>query len=184
MTKIRPFVAALMACVLLPLLTGCAGDSPTPSPSPSPVVNPTPVTKPTPQPISAATLAAIQVGATVATGAVLDLAIKDPTQRTTVANQVYATASALYQASGGTMPTPTDFNNLLASYGVTGVSQYTNFTAALSAVYQTYYAKYTSGNITASNLAAVVNALASGAESGASAYASLPAPVAPVATLN
>jgi hypothetical protein len=124
--------------------------------------------------VTATELALIQTGSTVATGAILNFAVTQPAQRTTLANQIYASASALYQASGGTPLTPAALNALLTSYGVSGVSQYTSYVTAVNGLYQTYYAKYVTGGSTGvQNFTAIVNALAAGAESGASAYATV-----------
>lgn len=125
--------------------------------------------------ISPATLSLVQTGATVATGVVLNLAEKSASERTQLANQIYASASALYTLTGGAVPSPAVFNSTLASYGVTGVSQYTQYTQAIDALYAAYFDKYTAGSISAQNVLAVINALATGAEAGASSYSTLPA---------
>lgn len=141
------------------------------------------VTPPTPAPVSSISsvdLGLIQTGATVATGAVLNFGVTDSSSRTKLANQIYASAVALYKLTGGTVPTPSDFNSTLASYGITGVSQYTSYTIAIDTLYATYYAKYTTGNISSQNILAVVNALAAGAEAGASTYATIS--IVPVTT--
>lgn len=143
-------------------LIGCATDSPTPSPNPSP----TPTTG-----ISSTVLALIQTAATIATGAVLNFAVSQASSRTQLANQIYASAKALYEASGGTALTPTDLNTLLQSYSVGGVSQYTQYVSAVEGLYNSYYAKYVMGGSTGvQNFAAIANAIAAGAEAGASTY--------------
>jgi hypothetical protein len=117
----------------------------------------------------------IQTGSTLATGAVLNFAVSQPSSRTQLANQIYASASALYQISGGNPLTPAALTNLLNSYSVNGAAQYTQYVTAIDALYSTYYAEYvTGGSSNVQNFAAIVNALAEGAETAASAYSTIP----------
>lgn len=146
--------------LVVPGMTGCSTSNPTPSPSPAP--------------ISPVNLTLIQGGATVATGAILNFAVTQPTSRARLANEIYASGNAIYSLTGGTLPNVQQFSSALVAWGVAGDAQYAGYTTALTAIYQTYYQKYVGGSITASNLAAVLNALAAGAEAGAQAYTTLP----------
>lgn len=155
----------LISCLLL---TGCSTATPpstTSSPDPSPI------------PVSTTTLALIQTSSTVATGAILDFAVTQPATRTRLANEIYSSANFLYTATGGTLPTVAQFQAGLTSYGLsTSDASYAKYTTALTALYATYYAKYVNGSVTASNLSAIINAIAQGAETAAQAYATVTAP--------
>lgn len=155
------------------VLSGCANNNPPPTPTPTPQPSPA-------QPVSTITLALIQTGATVATGAVLNYAESNASSRTTLANQIYASANALYQLTGpnASIVTPAQLNTVLSSYSVGGVSQYTQYVSALQGLYSTYYAKYvTNGSVSAQNASNILNALAAGAEAGAQSYVITPPPV-------
>jgi predicted small lipoprotein YifL len=173
----NPFPAIIVTALCL-VLAGCGASGPAPTPAPSPT-SPTGSTTPVVQPISPIALSFITTSSTVATGAVLQFAENSTAQRVTLANQIYETASGLYQLTGGKVPTPATFNGVLAAYNINGLSQYTSYTTALDSLYATYYAKYAAGSIKAQDVLAVINALAQGAEDGASAYATVAAPVAP-----
>jgi hypothetical protein len=176
--------AAALTCALsLAGLTACsssggtAGGSASGTPS---AMSTGTVTTGTIQPISATDLALIQTGASVATSASLDFAIKQVSTRTRVANEVYASAVDLAVLTGpnGTTPTPAQLTTTLNVYDQGGDAQYTHYVTALSGLYSAYYAKFTTGSITASNLSAVLHAIALGAQAASSAYATVqPAPV-------
>ena len=53
----------------------------------------------------------------MATGAVLDFAVKQSGTRTRLANEMYAAASAVYSLSGGTFPTPAQFQANILAFG-------------------------------------------------------------------
>lgn len=169
--NLLPFALAFGLGVGCVLMTGCAATSIPTSTAGVPAATTTTTA------VSPVTLALIQTGATVATGAVLDFAVTQPSTRTQLANEIYSSANALYQASGGTPLTPTALNALLVSWGINGGAQYTQYVTAVDALYTTYYNKYvTSGSTSTQNFAAIVKALAAGAESGASAYATVTVP--------
>ena len=64
-----------------------------------------------------AALPLIRTGAAVATGAVLDFAVKQSGTRTRLANEMYAAANAVYSLSGGTFPTPAQFESSILAFG-------------------------------------------------------------------
>src|SRR5882757_5960732 len=64
-----------------------------------------------------AALPIIRTGAAVATGAVLDFTVKQSSTRTRLANEMYAAANAVYSLSGGTFPTPAQFQSSILVFG-------------------------------------------------------------------
>lgn len=139
---------------------------------------------PNPQrPISTVDLSLIQAGATVATGAVLQFAEKDPVKRAKLANQIYSSASALYTMTGpnAALASPDQFSKTLLSFGLSQtIAGYSSYTASLSAIYAAEYQKYIQGSITGQNLSAIINALAQGAQSATQTYVTVP--VIPIGT--
>jgi hypothetical protein len=121
-----------------------------------------------------AALPLVRTGAAVATGAVLDFAVKQTGTRTRLANEMYAAASAVYALSGGSFPTPAQFQaNVLAFGGSQTDAGYAQFTGAIGALYAAYYPKLVTGDTkTASDL---LNALAGGIEDATQAYVTTPA---------
>jgi len=129
--------------------------------------------------ISSVDLALIQGAATVATGAVLQFVETTPSSRTELANEIYASANALYSLSTGAIPTAAQINSTIVSFaGTNPVAQYTQYASVVSSLYASELAKFGSNG---KNAVAVLGALAAGAQSGASAYITVPV-VTPTAT--
>jgi hypothetical protein len=116
-----------------------------------------------------ASLPVIQTGASVATGAVLDFAVKSSSTRTTLANEMYAAANAVYSLSGGTFPTAAQFQASILAFGGTQTDvSYAQFATSIASLYAVYYPKLVTGNAkTASDL---LNAIAGGIENATAAY--------------
>jgi hypothetical protein len=158
------FRAALTGVTLI--LTACATDSAPPTTS-------TPVaTTPSAGSSSAAIEAAlplVRTGAAVATGAVLNFAVKESNTRLRLANEMYAAASAVYSLSDGTFPTPAQFQaNILAFGGTQADANYAQFSSAIAALYAAYYPKLVTGDTkTATDL---LNAIAGGIEDATASY--------------
>src|ERR1700733_16312439 len=64
-----------------------------------------------------AALPFVRTGAAVATGAVLDFAVKQSKTRTRLANEMYSAANAVYSLSGGTFPAPAQFEATIVAFG-------------------------------------------------------------------
>jgi hypothetical protein len=171
-------VFAFLACAFVAgqTLTGCAPTVATTPPAPSTnstngTVTPTPPAPP--QPISTTDLALIQTGAEVASGAVLDFAVKDPTSRSALANKMYSAANAIYSLSTGTLPTPAQFSSTILAFGGSQTdANYSTFTSGIAGLYAAYYAKYNTGNT--SNATAVLAALAAGIQAATQSYVTTP----------
>jgi hypothetical protein len=171
-------VFAFLACAFVAgqTLTGCAPTVATTPPAPSTnstngTVTPTPPAPP--QPISTTDLALIQTGAEVASGAVLDFAVKDPTSRSALANKMYSAANAIYSLSTGTLPTPAQFSSTILAFGGSQTdANYSTFTSGIAGLYAAYYAKYNTGNT--SNATAVLAALAAGIQAATQSYVATP----------
>jgi hypothetical protein len=122
-----------------------------------------------------AALPLIRTGASVATGAVLDFAVKQSGTRTRLANEMYSAANAVYSLSGGTFPTPAQFqSNILVFGGSQADASYAQFATAISALYSSYYAKLVTGD--AKTATDVLNAIAGGIEDATQAYVTTPVP--------
>jgi hypothetical protein len=119
----------------------------------------------------------VRTGAAVATGAVLDFAVTQSSTRTRLANEMYAAANAVYSLSGGTFPTPTQFQASILVFGGSQTdASYASFSTAIAGLYSSYYAKLATGDAkTASDL---LNAIAGGIEDATQAYVTTPAAVA------
>lgn len=115
----------------------------------------------------------IRTGASVATGAVLDFAVKQSGTRMRLANEMYAAANAVYSLSGGTFPTPAQFQSSILAFGGSQTdANYAQFSTAISGLYASYYTKLVAGDTkTASD---VLNAIAGGIEDATQAYATTP----------
>ena len=126
-----------------------------------------------------ASLPLIRTGASVATGAVLDFAVKQTGTRTRLANEMYAAANAVYSLSGGAFPAPAQFeSSILAFVGSQTDAGYARFSTAIAGLYAAYYPRLITGDSkTASDL---LNAIAGGIEDATQAYVTTPA-AAPVA---
>ena len=116
-----------------------------------------------------AALPLIRTGAAVATGTVLNFAVKQASTRTRLANEMYSAASAVYSLSGGTFPSPAKFQaSILAFGGSRTDADYAQFTTAISGLYAAYYPKLITGDTkTATDL---LNAIAGGIEDATQAY--------------
>jgi len=115
----------------------------------------------------------IRTGAAVATGAVLDFAVKQSVTRTRLANEMYAAANAVYSLSGGTFPAPSQFQaTILAFDGSQADAAYAQFATAISSLYASYYVKWATGD--GQTAAAILNAIAGGIEDATQAYVTVP----------
>ena len=105
----------------------------------------------------------------------LDFAVQSTGTRTRLANEMYAAANAVYSLSGGTFPTPAQFqSSILAFGGSQADANYAQFSTAIGALYQAYYPKLATGNAkTATDL---LNAIAGGIEDATQSYVTTPAP--------
>lgn len=120
-----------------------------------------------------AALPLIRTGASVATGAVLDFAVKQSSTRTRLANEMYAAANAVYSLSGGTFPTPAQFQSSILAFGGSQTDAgYAQFATAISALYASYYAKLVTGD--AKTGTDVLNAIAGGIEDATQSYVTMP----------
>ena len=122
----------------------------------------------------------IRTGASVATGAVLDFGVKQSGTRTRLANEMYAAANAVYSLSGGTFPSPAQFqSSVLAFGGSQSDASYAQFATAIAGLYSAYYPKLATGDTrTATDL---LNAIAGGIEDATQSYVTTPAASATVA---
>ena len=120
-----------------------------------------------------AALPLIRTGASVATGAVLDFAVKQSGTRARLANEMYAAANAVYSLSGGTFPAPAQFeSSILAFGGSQADASYAQFSTAIAGLYAAYYPKLATGDTkTATDL---LNAIAGGIEDATQAYVTTP----------
>ncbi len=122
-----------------------------------------------------AALPLVRTGAAVATGAVLDFAVKQASTRTRLANEMYAAANAVYSLSGGNFPSPGQFqSNILAFGGSQADANYAQFSTAIAGLYAAYYPKLVTGDTkTATDL---LNAIAGGIEDATASYVTTPVP--------
>ena len=127
-----------------------------------------------------AALPLIRTGASVATGAVLDFAVKQSSTRTRLANEMYAAAKAVYSLSGGAFPAPAQFESSILAFGGSQTdASYAQFSSAIAGLYAAYYPKLITGDgRTASDL---LNAIAGGIEDATQAYVTTPVATATVA---
>jgi len=127
-----------------------------------------------------AALPLIRTGASVATGAVLNFAVKQSGTRTRLANEMYAAANAVYSLSGGAFPAPAQFqSSILAFGGSQADANYAQFSTAIAGLYAAYYPKLITGDgKTASDL---LNAIAGGIEDATASYVTTPAATANLA---
>lgn len=153
------YIKLLLAAFSLIALFGCATTSTTSVPGST---------------ISSTDLALITTGATIATGAVLQYAEPNPSQRSTLANEIYSSANAANSLTTGTIPTSAQINAAVLSFaGSNPVAAYTQYASSLSALYQSYFSRI-SGN--SANAIAILEAIAKGAQIGAQAYITTPFP--------
>ncbi len=120
-----------------------------------------------------AALPLIRTGAAVATGAVLDFAVKQSSSRTRLANEMYSAASAVYSLTGGAFPSPTQFQSTILAFGGSQTDAgYAQFSTAIAGLYASYYPKLAAGDTkTASDL---LNAIAGGIEDATQSYVTTP----------
>jgi len=124
-----------------------------------------------------AALPLIRTGAAVATGAVLDFAVKQSGTRTRLANEMYAAANAVYSLAGGTFPAPGQFESSIRAFGGTQAdANYAQFSTAIAGLYAAYYPKLATGD--AKTAGDLLNAIAGGIEDATQAYVTTPASVA------
>jgi hypothetical protein len=152
-------------------LTGCATTSGTSPVTTAPAAIPAPAS--TASADIEAALPLVRTGAAVATGAVLDFAVKQSATRTRLANEMYSAASAVYSLSGGTFPTPTQFSASILAFGGTQTdANYAQFSSAIGALYAAYYPKLVTGDTKTAN--DLLNAIAGGIEDATAAYVNAP----------
>jgi hypothetical protein len=166
--KIKYLFQAGLTCLVLSL-TACGTTS-------SSASSTTETATPTPSETSAvieAALPLIRTGASVATGAVLDFAVKQSSTRTRLANEMYTAANAVYSLSGGTFPAPAQFESSILAFGGSQTdASYAQFSTAIAGLYASYYPKLITGDTkTATDL---LNAIASGIEDATQAYVTTP----------
>jgi hypothetical protein len=94
--------------------------------------------------------------------------------------EMYAAANAVYALSGGTFPTPAQFQaNILAFGGSATDVSYAQFSTAIAGLYEGYYPKLVKGDSkTATDL---LNAIAGGIEDATASYVTTPVPTGTVA---
>jgi hypothetical protein len=121
-----------------------------------------------------AALPLIRTGASVATGAVLDFAVKQSSSRTRLANEMYSAANAVYSLSSGTFPTASQFQSSVLAFGGSETDAgYAQFATAISSLYAAYFPKLASGD--SKTMTDLLNAIAGGIEDATAAYVSTPA---------
>jgi hypothetical protein len=126
-------------------------------------------------------LPVIRVGASVATGAVLDFGVSQSATRTRLANEMYSAANAVYSLSGGTFPTAAQFQATILAFGGTQAdATYTQFATAIASLYAAYYPKIATGD--AKTAIDLLNAIAGGIEDATQAYVTTPPVSAPVSS--
>jgi hypothetical protein len=132
--KINYLFQAGLTCLILGLTAcGTTGTIPPTSSTPSATIE--------------AALPFIRTGAAVATGAVLDFAVKQSGTRTRLANEMYAAANAVYALSGGTFPAPAQFESSILAFGGTQKdASYAQFSTAIAGLYAAYYPKLAAGD--------------------------------------
>lgn len=124
--------------------------------------------------ISQSDLVLIQTGATIATGAVLQFVETTPSSRTSLANEIYSSANAVYSLSTGQIPSAAQLNATILSFaGTNPAANYTQYASALTALYQSFLGKIGTNG---ANAISVLGAIAQGAQSAAAAYTSTPTP--------
>jgi hypothetical protein len=172
--KTRVLFQAVMAGLVLGL-SGCA--TTTGSSALSGSSGTTAATTTTPSVVNAtveAALPLVRTGAAVATGAVLDFAVNQASTRTRLANEMYSAANAVYSLSGGTFPTPAQFQSSIMAFGGTQTdASYAAFSTAIAGLYAGYYPKLVAGANTKTAID-LLNAIAGGIEDATQAYVTTP----------
>jgi len=122
----------------------------------------------------------VRTGAAVATGGVLNFAVTQSSARTRLANEMYSAASAIYSLTGGTFPTPMQFQASIVAFGGSQTdAAYAQFSVAIAGLYAAYYPKLVTGD--AKTAADLLNAIAGGIEDATQAYVTTPVASANVA---
>ena len=120
-----------------------------------------------------AALPLVRTGAAATTGAVLDFAVKQSATRTRLANEMYAAANAIYSLSGGTFPTPAQFQATILSFGGSQKDAgYSAYAADISGLYAAYYPQLVTGDVKTGN--DLLNAIAGGIEDATQSYVTVP----------
>jgi hypothetical protein len=137
----------------------------------------------TASPAVEAALPLVRTGAAVATGAVLDFAVKQSSTRTRLANEMYAAANAVYSLSGGTFPSPAQFESTIEAFGGSQAdANYAQFASAIAALYAAYYPKLVTGD--AKTGTDLLNAIAGGIEDATASYVTTPVPAPANVAMN
>ncbi|HEV3270657.1 MAG TPA: hypothetical protein VGZ93_00580 [Candidatus Methylacidiphilales bacterium] len=169
--RIHYFFRAAPACLMLSL-TACG----TTGPGASPATGTAAATSSgggTASAVIEAALPLIRTGASVATGAVLDFAVKQSGTRTRLANEMYAAANAVYSLSDGAFPSPAQFESSILAFGGSQTDAgYAQFSTAIAGLYAAYYPKLATGD--AKTAADLLNAIAGGIEDATEAYVTTP----------
>jgi hypothetical protein len=94
---------------------------------------------------------------------------------------MYSAANAVYSLSGGTFPTPAQFQASIVAFGGTQTDAgYAQFSTAIAGLYASYYPKLTSG-ASAKTAIDLLNAIAGGIEDATASYVTTPVAGAGVA---
>ena len=90
-------------------------------------------------------------------------------ERSRLANEMYAAASAVYSLSGGAFPSPAQFQSSILAFGGSQTdANYAQFSTAIAGLYAAYYPKLLTGDTkTATDL---LNAIAGGIEDATASY--------------
>ena len=168
-----------LACLILSLTacgtTGSSASSTTGTAGTKPSQGPATATSgTTASAVIEAALPLIRTGASVATGAVLDFAVQQSSTRTRLANEMYAAANAVYSMTGGTFPTPAQFQSSILAFGGSQTDAgYAQFSTAIAGLYASYYPKLMTGDAKTAN--DLLNAIAAGIEDATESYVTTPA---------
>lgn len=123
----------------------------------------------------------VRQAAAITTGAALQFAEKDPVKRTTLANEIYGAAKAVYSLCDGTVPDVATLQATILSFGGTQTdANYARFATSLSGLYASYFAQVKGDGKQAVLL---LQELAGGCEDAASAYVSA-SPTTPAPASN
>jgi len=175
--KINYLFRAGLTCLALGL-TACGTTGSSASPATGTTAATTGSSGGTASAVIEAALPLIRTGAAVATGAVLDFAVKQSSTRTRLANEMYAAANAVYSLSAGTFPAPAQFESSILAFGGSQTdANYAQFSTAIAGLYAAYYPKLVTGDTkTATDL---LNAIAGGIEDATASYVTTPMGIQP-----
>jgi len=174
--KLLPFALALGLGGACCSLVGC-GTVPLPATNPTGATSSGTATTSTTSSAIEAALPLVRIGSAVATGAALDFAVKQTSTRTKLANEMYASANAIYTMTGtGNFPTVSQFQaNILAYGGTQADANYAQYSSAIAALYASYYPKLVA-NPNVKTATDLLNAIAGGIEDATQSYVATPAP--------